>query len=142
MIELTFFDIHRAEIKKEIIKHTFQDLDNGIVTDVTKISNAEIYIKNYYKSKGYNINKLNAGDTSVENLKVFEDILTKFNISSVGLDKGIPDFIISNDKEFWFIEVKTTDDGLKKNQIDWILRNNLPTMVVFVELIDEANEVL
>lgn len=50
--------------------------------------------------------------------------------------KGIPDLFVYNDKEYFFIEVKGKNDGLRINQIEWMNKanqNGIKAEVVFVK---------
>lgn len=45
--------------------------------------------------------------------------------------KGIPDLVVFNNNEFFFIEVKDVTDTIKKSQIEWIKNNPHVKVVVY-----------
>ena len=53
---------------------------------------------------------------------------------------GIPDYVVWNDKELIFIEVKRQNENLREKQIEWaefLIKNNIPYKVVRVNSIKE-----
>jgi Holliday junction resolvase len=70
--------------------------------------NYEETVKEYFKKLGYNV---------------------RYN-SPVNGNKGIPDLFIENNNESFYVECKNNSDGLKINQIEWILNN--PNKIVYI----------
>ena len=66
----------------------------------------------YYKNKGYEVHRFttNLG-------KRFKELL------KVSHEKGKPDLVLIKDGEFKFVEVKGANDGLRMDQLKWIIRN-------------------
>lgn len=74
---------------------------------------AERYVKNILESYGYQIEK--------------------------GLDVGHPDFkVLKAGKIIFYVEVKTNGDGLRKEQMEWILSH--PKDKVLLIFIDQKTE--
>lgn len=54
-------------------------------------------------------------------------------LKKINLGKGKPDLFIFNNKEFFFCEVKSHNDGFHKNQVEWFLKHiQFPYRLVFV----------
>jgi len=70
--------------------------------------------------------------------KIYENFKKNFPKESkalrkISLKNGKPDLFIYNNKEFFFCEVKSHNDGFHKNQVEWFLEHtDFPYRLVFV----------
>ncbi len=91
----------------------------------------EIYSKYIIKEKGYRV--LNLSKRYLKNLYWFLDGLNKKEriIELINKNKGIPDFICRKGKEVIFIEVKTNNSYLSKNQVTFFqeLKKEFPVFI-------------
>lgn len=89
-------------IPKKLKNLSFEIID---ITTFNRI-NAEVYVEDLLKRYGYNLKRK--------------------------MEKGHPDFIVyKNNKILFYVEVKTNDDGLKKEQVEWIINNPDKEVIVF-----------
>lgn len=67
--------------------------------------------------------------------KTFAQIVYKIAQNPNQNRAGIPDYVVWNDKELIFIEVKRKNENLREKQIEWaefLIKNNIPYKVVRV----------
>jgi len=57
-------------------------------------------------------------------------------------EKGHPDFLlIRGDESYFYVEVKTNGDGLKLEQMEWILKNkDKNVLILYIKQVDEKKE--
>jgi hypothetical protein len=77
--------------------------------------NAEDFVKNLYWSLGYDVKRV------------------------VGI-LGHPDFIIKQEENEFYVEVKNNNDGLKVEQIEWIKNNPTKNVYCFFFIQKEQNK--
>lgn len=93
--------------------------------ELNKGINAEDYVKRKFENFGFRVFKMSKESKIAERSHISYVLKKEFK------QKGKPDFFcIGNDGFEFFIEVKTKNDGLKINQIKWILEN--PNCLVYV----------
>jgi hypothetical protein len=80
--------------------------------NISKVNSAEALIWNYFRKKGYEI------------------LLGKFIANHDGV--GVPDFFIRNNKEEFWVEVKTIFSYLGVEQIKWITRHNKEKIIIAI----------
>ena len=85
-------------------------------------SNLEIVIEEYYKLKGFNVLNLDPRRyTILPNL-----------VENVPQKSGLPDLCVSFENSCFFVEVKSINDTLTYNQIDWIFNCKFDCFVAYV----------
>ena len=98
---------------------------------VTNRINAEDYFIEKYRKEGYNCCKSKQIKDNINNNHLN-------NLMKNIIFKGIPDLVVWNENEFFFIEVKTNGDSLRTSQIDWI--NKYPKINVTVYHLEQDYE--
>jgi len=90
------------------------------------ISDAEHYATGYFKEKGFRVK-------FTKNKEIKKLISSKYSNIINALDDiiGRPDLIILKDDYYYFVEVKTKDDGLNTNQLKWMIRNPNVEVIIF-----------
>jgi len=94
---------------------------------------AEDKVINYYIRKGYKVIR------SVKERKIQQEIIDflhkkkmKINLVEDSI-RGVPDFFIYNDNEFFFVEVKSGNGVLSIDQLEWSNMNmHIPHKVVVI----------
>jgi len=94
--------------------------------ETAEIINAEDYVKKKFEEQGFKVIK------TAEQSKFAERNSLRHILSSSLKDIGKPDFYCIDNNGFeFFIEVKTGRDGLKGNQMKWIINNPFCLVYVF-----------
>jgi len=92
----------------------------------TERLNAENYVKKKFESQGFKVIK------TTQQSKFAERNGLQYVLSNSLKDIGKPDFYCIDNNGFeFFIEVKTGQDGLKGNQMKWIIDNPFCLVYVF-----------
>lgn len=129
-----WFDI---EIRKIVREHVSSNniLNNGLKFDVIKIVAPDIFFAWYMEKRGYSTIKLTE---SVLNKLPLMDALSRFNFKERDVDdlleKGIPDFLVYNEKEFFFVELKVGLDGIRFHQMRWAFVHKYPFRYCWIVL--------
>ena len=139
------FDIRIG--KKEV-------MDINGLTD--RIMTREEVVEKYYKSKSYQVIRLDATKRfccfSSQNI-VAHYLKNNFNFKKQNKDDswyyfccsvGVPDFLVYKLKdkkiiELFFVEVKNMQGGIKFNQLNWFYRTNAPVKILYVDFEVEKN---
>lgn len=76
--------------------------------------------KEYYESRGYEaINTSNKKTLK----KIIDGKFSNTSLRKIDLnDNGIPDFLVFNKPEYFFVEAKSGSYSLKQNQIEWMIK--------------------
>lgn len=130
--ELGFSELCDATMRDNIKSFA---AEMGIVVEIVDITNAELYIKNYFTQKGYLVFKCEYGSgirgETYHTLPEFYKI--PHEVHQCSRQTGVPDFFCyKNDNDYFFAEVKTTNDTLRYTQAMWICKNKYPTKLIFV----------
>jgi len=148
VIELkSFADEELNKIQDEIEERI------GIAVIVERIVNPEQFVRKYYESQGYAVKKCDGYgiDKKVKNF-----FKRRYGLEESCWDKhGIPDFIVylreppRKEDEYgrihgkykiitaFFVEVKSHSDAIRVNQLDWIISNNVPVKIAYLERKDK-----
>jgi hypothetical protein len=151
-MKLYFFDIKTknwdkidmTRIIEEKLKWNIDQFEKeyGIKIKIVSIKNAEYFIQHYYQNLGYIVFRLEyysnnfneKEETIIQLLSQYEKDEKQIRLD-LGLEKkgknnnGIPDFLIFKDKEIFFVEAKSWQDGLRGNQLTWIFSHNYPVKI-------------
>ncbi len=118
---------------------TNTEFKNEIIFDVNKI-NAEEYFIEKFKKEGYECYK---------SKKVFHnnDIITnsplRVFLNNEKSHTGIPDLLVYNSDSFFFVEVKSNKDALRKSQIKWIHEHtDIKVIVYYLEQKEDTKKVV
>jgi len=138
-MKLYFFDIRT--LKREVICVKFSGME--------QITNSEKFIEQYYKLKSYNVVQMNPtmhfchlGKLCVKHYLddnfIFNEKNSNGHWGNFCCFNGAPDFLIYKLKdeevvELFFVEVKSLNDGVRLNQLNWFNRTNVPGKIVFVD---------
>ena len=124
-------------IETEYTGKILRKLSNSVSTS----ENAEEQVKNLYEYFNYNVVNLHPYINLEEEIK--DKFIEKHQISNELVKKGVPDLIIYNKEELFFVEVKRKKHGLSFAQLTWNAEHNFETRVVWVfeEDYDISNEV-
>ncbi len=130
----------------------------GLKLFIQGVDNPEHFIKSFYQNKGYQVARLPSfyldyqhrkydefpSDVKQQIVKLIE---TNYSLVKDGYCKtilelfdkaGVPDFIVIKvvDKkveDFFFVEVKSSKDSLRFEQIFWIFSSNVPFKLVYCQ---------
>ncbi len=94
------------------------------ITIPYKLNPEEYFIKKF-KQDGFNCIKTTSYNKYEISNKSLIDFLEKVE------KKGIPDLVVFNNNEFFFVEVKDVTDTIKKSQIEWMQNNPHIKVVVY-----------
>ncbi len=141
MLKATITNALTNKIEKKIDFELSIDIvhRNNIYT-LSKV-NSEGFCRDYYEMKGYDILRITPNIRKKEkgikrDLEEINKILNKFNTElkyNPLFETGQPDYLMYNDNEFFFVEVKLNLDFLKPDQIKWIEHHNLPTKIFHIK---------
>lgn len=87
---------------------------------------AEHYATGFFKEKGFKV-------FFSSNKKIFNEIPSRFEeiISSLKDKNGRPDLFIFCGDNYYFVEVKNSNDYLRENQLNWVIRNPKVNFIIF-----------
>ncbi len=120
------------------------DLNTYINTQLQKLGNIETRILHDGPLEGYNNCAEYISSDIVQNFlktidsKIFAKIVYRIAQNPNKNRAGIADYVIWNDKEIFFIEVKRENEKLRTKQIDWalfMLNNKIPIKIIRVKSI-------
>lgn len=131
------------DLKTEMKRITILDLKNGNVEKSgvrTKRMSRENLVAEIYLDKGVEVFRTTPGEKP--NLEEINAGWVKERINSLSgydyekmFNTGIPDYLIVNtdNKSFFFVEVKSEGDGLSKSQIKWLRAfDRVPFKIAYV----------
>lgn len=97
------------------------------------------FIENYFDNKGYEVIKCRAKYN--ENKEIHKLGLSK-SLEKASIEKGVPDYFCYKNKDDWFfVEAKSQNDGLRISQVKWIIKNkSCKTKVIYGEEDNGENE--
>jgi len=147
-------DMNVIDVLEERYKWNLKDIQEtlGLVVEIKGLKNPEEFIHYYYKNKGYNVIKLKCGCnygggfTIGEKYAKFDGVvlslLSKYEPSKRKIKQdlnviGVPDFLVWNKNEVFFVEAKSWNDGIKARQLIWMFSHNYPIKV----FIQSENEI-
>jgi len=128
----------------------------GLKVEISKIKDSEQFIDSYYSNNGYEVVrcKANSGlsvycDNKDESL-IKNYFRNQFKKAGCLTDKGVPDFLVfekTDDEinELFFVEAKSSKDGLRPSQLNWMFSENpeIPVKVCYTNpedtLVEEAD---
>lgn len=96
-----------------------------------KIFDTEYFARRYFKSNGYDIYH---SRKALKDIKFKRNFLMKYSYAindkkikeikkSLEIKKGMPDFFLVKNDSIFFVEVKSSNDGLKIDQLIWMQKN-------------------
>lgn len=103
--------------------------ERGLYVATAKIVDSETFVKSFFEGKGYEVVRLGTTFISPEHY-VFQGLLPADFVLG---RKGTPDFFcIRSTSDWFFLEVKTKNDGWRYNQVRWICENPYPFKLAYV----------
>lgn len=133
MDEFDITDELTSAAKNQILEE-YKDV--GMEIEIKGITNPEVFVRQYFKNKGY---------FAVKSSKIWDYIrysepgaeelaekLKELGLDPYSLGTGCPDFVVWNKKgEFFFAEAKSSPSGgLSFNQIRWIQTHLCPVVSI------------
>lgn len=109
--------------------------------DAGKFNVPEELVRGVYDSKGYNCIKIDSKGKYKEDIPnhIVKQIQQDASKDLADLiRKGVPDFLVYGDSEYYFIEVKRNSDTLKQDQVEWLLTEDVRSGVALVIKKDDA----
>lgn len=140
-MKLYVFDVRKMvyeEIEvKEIMERKFQEQIEefekkiGLKFEIKGINNAEELVQAYYYNKGYSVVH---SRRLAQSYQKASKLLQTFqpDISQIEKDlhsPGVPDFLVFNDEEVFFVEAKSWADGLRATQLIWLFQTKYPVKI-------------
>lgn len=110
----------------------------GIVYEIKRIVNPELFIKAYYERNGYIVMRgtevcfLDKYDA--EDKQILKTLTEKFKVDT-NIRVGCPDYFVykeDNLEECFFVEVKAGRDTLSPAQLRWVSKNIAPIKIIYV----------
>lgn len=110
----------------------------GLVISISQMISSEKFIRAYYENLGYTVFKSSSESTKLSNFLVSDEAekgifgTNHVIISSIDFE-GVPDFFCwKNKQDFFFVEAKSYNDGVRANQLKWIFKFKFYTKIIFL----------
>ncbi len=125
--------IRELALKIENVKFIFDQADEKV--------EAEDYAQNYFRKLGYNCEKpmnLKIGGSYCPHID--KTIINKIMRVVYKNEPGMPDFICWKNKSYFWVEVKTGDDGIKIIQLKWAFNHKIEHIVYYCLEVKSNNQ--
>lgn len=111
-----------TEYDGEVLRQSLNSVEDG--------ESSESQAQSFYEYFGYNVENLGPY-SSLEEL-IEDKYLSIHNLDDNIVKKGVPDLIVYNEEEVFFVEVKKGNNGLNYTQLRWNYEYDYKTRVLWV----------